>query len=258
MNLRKIAFVSVLAVQGGAACKNGSETSTTSTPPSAGGPAIPAGFDHLVVAPSSAKSVEVPGAEIQLGNPSVLDEERAGLAKEGATRVAQGVDRGEVWRNDATKFVVIYRTLEKSGVRCKLHDGPDAARGEASCKAMVIRAEKLYVPMVIPEEQPVVIAIDDVRVTLARADSDMDASSVDEQTANARAGLEIFTQKPQPGGFAVSYRTFNGGVESQGYLYKAVVRAKRGALDLVCKDFGASSTEEANRALATCVQLVGS
>ena len=159
--------------------------------------------------------------------------------------------------SDATIVTAVERTLGGAVWRCRSNGDDQAAhdRGHAACLAVSAAGGTLAVPFTPTEDG---VALNDgttsLKASLATADS---PATVEAATANATKGLKVLEQGAAPGGFAVAYQTWNGGIEAQGLIYRATVRAKLGAIDLVCEPWaGAKSAAAASAALTACKGLI--
>lgn len=266
MKNKHVVLMSIVALQAGVSgCKKAteSEPSGSGSPASVGGSGsvaipVPDGFDFNIVTTSQLDDVLIPGAEVRLREVKSVDEERAAFAdKVGqALPPPEKLSDGELWRGTGGWGVAVYRTIEGRRFLCSIPEGSELAAGVSSCKAIFGRGGTLFIPIVIPRDSSSVVSLMGEAVSLWLATED-DATSVEQETFNAKAGLSILRDLPQPNGFAVAYQTFNGGLESEGLIYRAIVRTERGGKDLICRSLSAQNAESVVKALDVCVRLVG-
>ncbi|MCE9574221.1 MAG: hypothetical protein K8W52_13825 [Deltaproteobacteria bacterium] len=159
--------------------------------------------------------------------------------------------------SDATIVTTAERTLGGAVWRCRSNGADQIAhdRGRAACLAVSASGGGLAVPFTPTEDG---VGLSDgtmnLKASLATADT---AATVEAATADATKGLKVIEQGTAPGGFAVAYQTWNGGIEAQGLIYRATVRAKLGAIDLLCEPWaGAKSAAEATAAMNACKGLI--
>jgi hypothetical protein len=280
MTSKHVVFASLILVHATTAmsCKKKSEpanppaekaaTTPTATPDPVPAPLAPtpapvaiAGFDLSFVVAATSEQVSAPGLNLEFKDVATLVEERAKFAESQDNGKIATIDKladGEVWHSSGSKELTAYRKVGGRNVLCTMNDDENIETGLASCKAIVTSASGLLVPFQLPKGDDTVhiINIDDISLMIERAASDA-AKNVDEETANAKNGLKILQQAKLDGGYAVAYQTFNGGIESQGLIYRAQARGKVGAADVVCSGSTSSKTpEKIIESLNACVKVL--
>lgn len=216
-------------------------------------------FNLAIAIPKAVDSFQVPGINVVAGDAgataaafkqSLTDDNLGTFVAE--DKLADGwavryKDDGGIVRS------AVSRTLAGAPRLCTTQGDAQADHdsGRAICLGMRADGASVVVPFAAGAD-PISLSIGDAMISISAADADS-PTSADAATSNAKNGLKVLRSDPVAGGFAVAYQTFNGGIEAQGLIYRAAMRAKIGGVDLVCSDFaGAKSADAAVKTLDAC------